>query len=162
MNRLSPERREKIAFYLRLGFSVREVSRMLGHSRVTIHGIARENGILNKNTKAVRSQKDDPNAKRCDNCRVWFVAQREVDRRTSRTKHKFCSTACYGDFQRRSRENDKCRRCGVRRKNFIGSQRIFCRGCCFRCYGILQQYNFNEPLAALHEATQKLKKEIRA
>lgn len=161
VNRLNDERREKIAFYLRLGFSIREVSRALHHHKVTIHAIAVENGIINRDTKAVRSHKEDPRSKQCDNCGVWFVAAREMDRRTRRTKHKFCSHACYGEFRRRSRDSDKCRRCRVSRKDLSGTQRIFSRGYCSRCYGILLQYNFDESLSAIHEATQTLKKELK-
>lgn len=152
MNVLNAQRDELIRQLLSSGKGVREVARITGHDKNTV--AARTNQKLGKPKRA------KPGHNRCDNCGAKIEGEREFYRRTRRTKHKFCSHDCYGEFYKRARKHDKCQRCGVERGTDLRSM-LFVKGMCGTCYNLLRLFGFNEEAAAAHEALQQLRKEIR-
>lgn len=92
----------------------------------------------------------------CDYCGEPITRR---DKR-KRGEHIFCCHSCFGAFSSQQRENNCCKRCGVRRKGLWNP--FFTRGYCQRCYGLLLKYNFNEELAELHELTQDLMEAVNA
>lgn len=159
MRKLPVEQRKRVCMLLRFGFSLREVHERTGVSKPCVFNIANQLGTVNNSTKAKLSCASDPSAKQCQNCGLYFVGVRESDRRTSRCKHTFCSIACYGDFRRRLKDGDCCKRCGKQRGKVWG--RVMCRGYCGTCYGLLRQYGWNESLVQFHELARTLSKEIK-
>lgn len=151
---LDPMKRKAVVFLLQIGLSLREVSSRTGVHKMTIHKIRHKEFGGYKPASA----SDHASALTCDNCGVRFInPQSEWFRKKPRTKHKFCHTSCYGEFCRRRRADDSCRRCGRLRKEKLCSS--FSRGYCEKCYGLLRQYGFDETLASAHELNQQLKVE---
>ena len=97
----------------------------------------------------------------CDNCKTNPISERsESLRKTARTKHKFCSSYCYAAFYRKLRENDKCIRCGLLRKDKVGNS-MYKKKYCMSCYNLLKSFNFMEDFAEVHAVTQNLKETIK-
>lgn len=134
------------------GMSVRQIMRASGRDRKTI-----SNYIDITTSDKPKVRKSGPNL--CDECGGEISTEREFNRRTRRTRHKFCCHGCFCDFYRKQRENDQCKRCGVKRKEILCC--VFSRGYCQRCYAIMRTFSFNEELAATHDLTMQLKKELR-
>lgn len=155
MNLIPEEKEERISDLLKAGKSFREIAREVGVAKETV--AARAMRLTVEVPPRVRV-----GAINCDNCGNELHGDREFFRRTRRTKHKFCSHACYCDFYRRLRAEDQCKRCGEKRGSGGNLQRmIFSRGYCQYCYGLLRQYGFDEELVAAHETLQRLRKETK-
>ena len=146
MNRIKPQVEAIVRRMLSEGKSYRTIKRVVPIASQTIVRIAR------KNPKSGDLF--------CDNCRVREIGPRaEYLRPTRRTKHKFCSTYCYGEFRRRQNEHQECKRCGVIRKDMFFPQ--FSLGYCGTCYGKMRELGFDKMLVDLHDTNVRLKKEIK-
>lgn len=147
-----PERqRARIRRLRESGATFRQIRQLLGHDHHTI-----TNAVGRRYDYVPVEPVNQPGI--CDYCRKKIPKNKEADRRTRRTKHRFCSAECYQNFRCGQRSNDRCKRCGVFRYKI--SCPLFTRGYCNRCYGLLLKFHFDEGLADAHDARLLLKEEL--
>lgn len=156
MNRLTPEKEFQLAIAICAGLTERQINKLLHVSSSTVVKRRIQMGKL----PIPKQPAKKPNLNCCDYCGSEIQGEREADRKTRRTKHKFCNYECYGLYQRARRANDRCKRCQRKRKD-IGLCVVFSLGMCPGCYNLLRNFDFDEEAAALFELNQRLKKEIR-
>lgn len=152
-----PEERRQLIRDLRAsGMSYREIHKATGHYHRTI-----VNALgVNRSIPPVKQPINKPGL--CDYCHKPVAktkCKKELDRKTARTKHRFCSSKCYQDYRRSLRAQDQCRRCGIGRYEQANSN--FVRGHCKRCYALLRIYKFDAELVDLYEARIALKGVVR-
>ncbi len=148
---LPPEKDQLIRTLLADGLSIRKVQRITGATKTTI-----SRRLIRPEPEPRKQPKTEMN--QCDNCRAEIPQTREFHRRTRRTKHKFCTHKCFGEFYMAKRRNNDCKRCGKHRYEQFGHH--FTRGYCEKCYAILREFNFDSDAASAHELTRTLIKEI--
>lgn len=168
MNKLKPEIISKIQELYKAGNSIRQISRDTGCHTVTVGTYVNQlKYSLNEEAKSTEERGIKHHYK-CDNCGDEFLDknnERTGEYKRKKIKHFFCDVYCANRFKARIRENDRCKRCEKTRKELsrfptLGvTGVIFSRGYCPKCYGILQQFHFDEELASAHEFNQQLKKE---
>lgn len=150
--RISKDKQGQIKQLLSDGKSYREIQAIVGGCRSSI-------GRIKGRQNVVTSRRRNVGENDCDYCGKPISGKREFNRRTRRTKHKFCSHDCYSDFYRCIRAKDKCKLCSRRRDSFRFP--FFRLGYCNGCYWLMHKYGFDSKKVELHVLTKQLKKEAR-
>lgn len=160
MNLLSENKQQRAVWLFQHGFSIREVAHDLNVAKNTARRIF---WLLGRNCNDRSERSARPGELACDYCDGFISGEREITRKTSRTKHAFCSYQCHADYRISLRENDSCSKCGITRKEIRESGKMpsMIKGHCAYCYGVLHNFNHDHILADSFIYNQQLKKEAR-
>lgn len=150
--RIPPEKVDRIHRLIVAGYSDYSIAQIVG---VDSRSVSRRRP---QRTSKPHISPSDPNC--CDWCGDPIKNLSEYKKPSRQgQKHKFCSRQCFCDYYHHLRTNDRCVRCGRQRYTKIGDHQ-WSRGMCGRCYGVMQQFGFDEAAAAAYDLTQVLKREL--
>lgn len=177
MNKLKQEAIDDIQRMARDGMPVRDIAQAVGVSKITAHKYVLT--VIHPDTVSDKPQKRRGRKRvlhwlKCGYCERTFLdksGEKTSDLKHGRIQRAYCTHRCAMNYRSAQRDNDKCKRCGVTRKElaiwrtpdspYRATGVCFSHGYCPRCWGLLYQYKGNEELVAAHELNQQLKKEIK-
>jgi hypothetical protein len=176
-NYLKQEVVETILSMAQEGMTLRQIEQATGVSKVTIgrHVLrVRRPDTVSTSTQLQHARKRKLHFIDCGYCGLSFLdkgGEKTSDLKHGRIKRAFCTHHCAMNYRSKQRHNDTCKRCGKTRKelahwcfgnsDYEATGVCFTKGHCPKCYGLLQQFNFNDELATAHELNQQLKGELR-
>ncbi len=125
VNRLSDEQESALAKLIAQQLSIRQIRDLTGHATGT---------IMLRQAKPWPAQKlTHSGPGQCDHCGKKITKEREWDRPTKRTEHKFCTRECFNNYYRSRRSQERCWKCHQTRQK-IDKYTVFSHGLCKKCY----------------------------